>query len=141
MELPVVIGISGASGVIYGIETLRVLSQLGVETHLILTHAGETNIEIETNYSVKQVKEMASVIYEPGEMTASIASGSFLTRGMLVAPCTIKTLSGIANSYNSNLLVRGEQSRRQRESLGDFRTHNSPRKGIPHDDKHNSASL
>ena len=106
MDLPVVIGISGASGVIYGIETLRVLFQLGVETHLILTPAGQTNIEIETNYSVKQVKEMATVIYEPDEMTAAVASGSFLTRGMLVAPCTIKTLSGISNSYDSNLLVR-----------------------------------
>jgi len=106
MKHPVIIGISGASGVIYGIETLKVLSGLGVETHLILTHAGETNIKIETNYSVKQVKEMATVIYEPDEMTAAVASGSFLTRGMLVAPCTIKSLSAIVNSYDSNLLVR-----------------------------------
>jgi len=106
MELPVIVGISGASGVIYGIETLKALSQLDVETHLILTHAGATNIEIETNYSVEQVKEMATVVYEPEDMAAAVSSGSFFTRGMLVAPCTIKTLSAIANSYNSTLLVR-----------------------------------
>ncbi|SMD10262.1 3-octaprenyl-4hydroxybenzoate decarboxylase [Desulfocicer vacuolatum DSM 3385] len=106
MALPVVIGISGASGVIYGIETLKALCRMGMETHLILSHAGKTNIEIETNYSVQQVRKMATIVYEPEDMTAAVASGSFLTRGMLVAPCTIKTLSAIANSYNSNLLVR-----------------------------------
>ena len=106
MGLPVVIGISGASGVIYGVEALKVLAQLGVETHLILSRAGETTLEIETDYSPEQVKELATVVHEPEEMGAAVASGSFLTRGMLVAPCTIKTLSAIANSYSSNLLVR-----------------------------------
>ncbi len=106
MGLPVIIGISGASGVIYGIEALKALAQLGVETHLVLSRAGETTIKIETDYSPEQVKKLASVTYEPGEMAAAVASGSFLTRGMLVAPCTIKTLSAIANSYSSNLLVR-----------------------------------
>lgn len=106
MGLPVIVGISGASGVIYGIEALKVLAQLGVETHLILSRAGETNIKIETDCSPEQVKKMAGCVYEPEDMAAAVASGSFLTRGMLVAPCTIKSLSAIANSYSSNLLVR-----------------------------------
>ena len=106
MERPVVVGITGASGVIYGVETLRALAGLGIKTHLILSRAGETNIAIETDYSVQQVKAMADVVHAPEDMAAAVASGSFLTRGMVVAPCTVKSLSAIANSYTSTLLVR-----------------------------------
>ena len=106
MKRRIVIGISGASGVIYGIEILRLLADKDVETHLIISEAGEKNIEIETRYTVNEVQGMADYIYDNKNVGASLASGSFLTDGMVVAPCTIKTLSGIANSYTDNLLVR-----------------------------------
>ncbi|HDZ91954.1 MAG: UbiX family flavin prenyltransferase [Deltaproteobacteria bacterium] len=102
----IVIGISGASGVIYGVKLLNLLSQMSVETHLIISEAGKRNIEIETEYEPDQVAAMADYVYDDRDVGASLASGSFLTSAMVVAPCTIKTLSGIANSYTSNLLVR-----------------------------------
>jgi len=102
----IIIGITGASGVIYGIELLKVLSQLGYETHLILTDAARKNISIETDYSVEEVEALAGRCHQNEDLAAPLASGSFLTMGMVVAPCTIKTLSAIANSYTSNLLVR-----------------------------------
>lgn len=102
----IVIGISGASGVIYGVKLLNLLSQMSVETHLIISEAGKRNIEIETEYEPDQVAAMADHVYDDRDVGASLASGSFLTSAMVVAPCTIKTLSGIANSYTSNLLVR-----------------------------------
>jgi 4-hydroxy-3-polyprenylbenzoate decarboxylase len=101
-----VIGISGASGVIYGIELLRLLSEQDVETHLIISEAGKTNIELETKYKVKDVERLATCAYDSRDVTAPMASGSFLTDGMAVVPCTIKTLSGIANSFTENLLLR-----------------------------------
>jgi 4-hydroxy-3-polyprenylbenzoate decarboxylase len=101
-----VIGISGASGVIYGVELLRLLSEQDVETHLVISEAGKTNIELETKYKVKDVERLATRIYDSRDVTAALASGSFLTDGMAVVPCTIKTLSGIANSYTDNLLLR-----------------------------------
>lgn len=106
MSLPIIVGITGASGVIYGVETLRILRELGHETHLILSRAGERNLEIETDYSPGQVRSMASAVYEIDDIAAPPASGSFLTRGMIVAPCSIKTVSAIANSYSDNLLSR-----------------------------------
>jgi 4-hydroxy-3-polyprenylbenzoate decarboxylase len=104
--LPVIVGISGASGVIYGIETLKVLRSLGQTTHLIMTEAGATNVGIETGYTPEQVRGLADVVYEAEDLAAPAASGSFRARGMIVAPCTIKTLSAVANSYTSSLLVR-----------------------------------
>ncbi len=101
-----VIGISGASGVIYGIELLRLLSEQDIETHLVISEAGKTNIELETKYKVKDVERLATHVYDSRDVTAPLASGSFLTDGMAVVPCTIKTLSGIANSYADNLLLR-----------------------------------
>ena len=101
-----VVGITGASGVIYGVRILEVLSKLGIETHLIITQAGLKNLEIETNYSKVALESMASHVYDEGDLSASLASGSFKVDGMVVAPCSIKTLSAIANSYSSNLLVR-----------------------------------
>jgi 4-hydroxy-3-polyprenylbenzoate decarboxylase len=106
MPKRIVVGISGASGVIYGVRLLNVLKETEYETHLIISKAGELNIEIETDYDPADVKAMADYVYDHKNMAASLASGSFLTEGMVVVPCTIKTLSGIANSYNENLLVR-----------------------------------
>ncbi len=97
---------TGASGVIYGVRILEVLSKLGMETHLIITQAGFKNLEIETNYTKDKIESLASHIYDENDLTACLASGSFKVDGMVVAPCSIKTLSAIANSYSSNLLVR-----------------------------------
>ena len=106
MTQRLIIGITGASGVIYGINLLKSLKKLNVETHLVISKGGALNIKLETDYHVDDVLAMADYTYEDNNLSASISSGSFLTGGMIVAPCTIKTLSGIANSYNDNLLVR-----------------------------------
>lgn len=102
----IVVGITGASGVIYGVRILEVLSKLGTETHLIITRAGAKNLEIETNYTKHELESMASHAYDEEDLSACLASGSFQVDGMVVAPCSIKTLSAIANSYSHNLLVR-----------------------------------
>jgi 4-hydroxy-3-polyprenylbenzoate decarboxylase len=102
-----IVGISGASGVIYGIRLLEILrEQTDVETHLVLSGSGKMNIPIETEWSVKNVEELADHVHRIGDVGASIASGSFRTAGMIVAPCTMKTLSAIVNSYTDNLLTR-----------------------------------
>jgi flavin prenyltransferase len=101
-----IVGISGASGVIYGLEMLRVLHDLQIDRHLIITAAGRLNFQLETDYSPQEVEKLASVVYDDAILTAPIASGSFLTGGMVVIPCSIKTLSAIANSYSASLLVR-----------------------------------
>lgn len=106
MPKRIVIGITGASGVIYGVTMLRLLQGKGFETHLILSEAGKKNLEIETTFSLDDVMGMATYTYDNHDVGASIASGSFLTEGMVVIPCTIKSLSGIANSYTDNLIVR-----------------------------------
>jgi len=102
----IVVGIAGASGVIYGIRLLECLKKTDYETHLIISEAGKLNIEIETAYTAEDVARMADVVYDPKNIAAGPSSGSFLTEGMVVIPCTVKTLSGIANSYTENLLVR-----------------------------------
>ncbi len=91
---------------IYGVKTLQLLAEKEFETHLIISETGKQNIEIETPYKARDVEAMANYTYDIDDVGASLASGSFLTEGMIIAPCTIKTLSGIANSYTSNLLVR-----------------------------------
>jgi len=106
MSKRIVIGISGASGVTYGVRLLSLLKDSDYETHLILSESGKLNIKIETAYTPEEVQAMASHVYDHKDMAAALSSGSFLTQGMVVVPCTIKTLSGIANSYNENLLVR-----------------------------------
>lgn len=106
MSKRIVIGISGASGVIYGVRMLGLLKEKDFETHLVLSEAGKKNIEIETSYKAEEVAAMASHVYDNKDVGAALASGSFLTEGMVVVPCTIKTLSGIANSYTDNLLIR-----------------------------------
>lgn len=106
MGLPLIVAITGASGVIYGVEMLRVLKELGQETHLIVSDAACKNFAIETAYTLEDVRAMASVVYDNNDIGAAVASGSFRTRGMIVAPCTVKTLSAIANSFTYNLIVR-----------------------------------
>ncbi len=106
MSKRIVIGIAGASGVIYGIRMLECLKETDYETHLIISEAGKLNIKIETAYQANEVADMADYVYDHKNVAAGPASGSFLTEGMVVVPCTIKTLSGIANSYTENLLVR-----------------------------------
>ncbi len=102
-----IIAITGASGVIYGIRALELLASLGtVETHLIITPSGLRTIAEETDFHPDQVRALASTVYNPKDIGAALSSGSFLTSGMLVAPCSIKTLSGIATSYNDELVVR-----------------------------------
>ena len=106
MSKRIIIGIAGASGVIYGVRMLEHLQNTDCETHLILSEAGKLNIEIETDYKAEDVAAMADFVHDHKNVAAGPASGSFLTAGMVVVPCTIKTLSGIANSYTENLLVR-----------------------------------
>ncbi len=102
-----IIGISGATGAIYGIRLLEVLHLMDtIETHLIITSAARQSIVYETDYTVAQVNALASVVHNNRDIGAAIASGSFRTDGMVIAPCSIKTLSGVANSYDDNLLIR-----------------------------------
>jgi len=102
-----VVGISGASGVIHGIRLLEVLHDVdSIETHLVVSNAGKQTIALETDHTGAQVEGLADEVYRPGDIAASLSSGSFATAGMVVVPCSIKTLSGIANSYADNLLTR-----------------------------------
>jgi 4-hydroxy-3-polyprenylbenzoate decarboxylase len=102
----IIVGITGATGVIFGIRVLSVLKQCGVETHLILSKWAETTIRLETNYTVHEVMDMASVVYSPTNLAAPIASGSYPTAGMIVAPCSMKTLAAIRTGYTDNLISR-----------------------------------
>ncbi|MCU0588167.1 MAG: UbiX family flavin prenyltransferase [Syntrophobacteraceae bacterium] len=102
----IVVGITGASGVIYGIELLRVLGELNYETHLIVTEAARRNILIETDIPVEEVEKIATRVYRDDDLAAPVASGSFITGGMVVIPCTVKSLSAIAHSFTASLLVR-----------------------------------
>ncbi len=102
-----VVGISGASGTIYGIRLLEVLQNVdGIETHLVLSRAAQQTALLETDYSVQQIKSLANSNYGFNNVAASISSGSFRTMGMVVIPCSMKTLSGIVHSYSDNLLLR-----------------------------------
>lgn len=102
-----IIGISGASGVIYGIRLLETLREApDVETHLVISNGGKVNIALETDWKVRDVEALADVVYLDSDVAATIASGSFRTGGMIVAPCSMKTLGAIVNSYAANLLAR-----------------------------------
>jgi 4-hydroxy-3-polyprenylbenzoate decarboxylase len=101
-----IVGISGATGAIYGIRLLEVLSKSDVETHLVITEAAQKTILMETSLKVEDVKSLAKVSYDIKNLGADISSGSFLSEGMVIIPCSIKSLSGIANSFNENLLIR-----------------------------------
>jgi flavin prenyltransferase len=102
-----VIGISGSTGAIYGVRLLEVLrSSPEIETHLVVSEPAKLTIEYETGYRAQDVLDMATAVYDYRDIGASISSGSFPTNGMVIAPCSIKTLSSVANSYNDNLLSR-----------------------------------
>ncbi len=103
----IVVGISGASGAIYGIRTLRALRDAaGVEVHLVVSSGARATIEYETDSIVDEVLELAHAVHDEKDLAAPLASGTFLTAGMVVAPCSIRTLSAIANSLNDNLITR-----------------------------------
>jgi 4-hydroxy-3-polyprenylbenzoate decarboxylase len=101
-----IIGITGSTGVIYGIRMLEVLKDTGVETHLIMSEWAEKCISMETKYSVEQVKSLATTISDEKNMAASISSGTHKTDGMIVIPCSMKSLSSIANGYDETLVAR-----------------------------------
>jgi 4-hydroxy-3-polyprenylbenzoate decarboxylase len=101
-----ILGISGATGAIYGIRLLETLAESDVETHLVITEAAERTILMETDWKVKDVQSLAKVSYDVKNLGADISSGSFLSEGMVIIPCSIKSLSGIANSFDENLLIR-----------------------------------
>ncbi|WP_181994618.1 UbiX family flavin prenyltransferase [Arsenophonus endosymbiont of Bemisia tabaci] len=103
----IIIGLTGASGAIYGIRLLEILHSVAeVETHLIVSAAANQTIALETSYRLRDILAMADVVSEERDIAAAISSGSFITSGMIIMPCSIKTLSGIANSYNDTLITR-----------------------------------
>ena len=102
-----IVGISGASGAIYGVRLLQVLQQLpDIETHLILSNAARQTLALETDISLREVQALADVVHDARDIAASLSSGSFKTHGMVILPCSIKTLSGIVHSYTDGLLTR-----------------------------------
>ena len=101
-----IVGITGATGVIYGIRTLQVLRELSVESHLVITDMGKTTISMETDYAIGDVERLASKVYPVRDLAAQISSGSYPVDGMIVAPCSVRTLSAVANCSNDNLLTR-----------------------------------
>jgi 4-hydroxy-3-polyprenylbenzoate decarboxylase len=102
-----IVGMSGASGQVYGIRLLEALRAAGdVETHLVISPAARLTIAQETDWEPREVEALANVVYRPGDIGAAIASGSFATAGMIVAPCSIKSLSAIAHSFDDDLLTR-----------------------------------
>ena len=105
-SLKIVVGISGSSGVIYGIRFLQALSKLKVETHLVLSKWAKKNIEIETDENIGEILKTANYNYDEADMAAAISSGSFRTNGMAIIPCSMKTMSSIANGYDDNLISR-----------------------------------
>jgi flavin prenyltransferase len=102
----IVVGLAGSSGPIYGIRTLQVLKQAGIETHLVVSHGARRTIPLETRWTLESVEALATVVYPNDDLAASVSSGSFPTDGMIVAPCSMKTLAGIANSFSQDLLGR-----------------------------------
>lgn len=105
--IKIVVGISGATGVQMGARLLHVLHEMSeVETHLVITHGAEVIFKRETDYEIEKVKAMADHVYDVNNLAAAISSGSFRTDGMVIIPCSMKSLSGIANAYDDDLLVR-----------------------------------
>ena len=101
-----IIGMTGSTGAIFGIRMLEALQRTDVETHLIISKWAQRTIEHETRHTVEQVRALATVVHSQGDMGASISSGSFLTEGMVVIPCSVRTLGGIANGYGEHLVHR-----------------------------------
>ncbi len=105
--MKIVISITGATGVIYAVKLLEALKEkTDIETHLIISDWGKKNLEIETDYSLDYVEKLASKVYDQRDLGANTSSGSFITDGMIILPCSMKTLSSIANGYDDNLISR-----------------------------------
>ena len=105
-KLRLVVGLTGASGAVYGIRLLQRLRELPVETHLIVSRWGRVTIEHETDYSIADVRELADVVHSDSDLAAPVSSGSFLTRGMVIVPCSTKTLAGITTGFADTLICR-----------------------------------
>jgi 4-hydroxy-3-polyprenylbenzoate decarboxylase len=101
-----IVGMTGSTGAIFGVRFLEALKHADVESHLVISKWAQRTIEHETNYSVEQVRALASVVHSQGDMGATISSGSFLTEGMVVIPCSVRTLGGIAGGYGEHLVHR-----------------------------------
>lgn len=102
-----IVGLTGASGAIYGVRLLQVLRDVAeVETHLVMSNAARQTLALETDFSLRDVQALADVVHDARDIAANISSGSFLTAGMVILPCSIKTLSGIVNSYTDSLVTR-----------------------------------
>lgn len=102
-----IVGLSGASGAIYGVRLLQILRDVaGVETHLVMSQAARQTLSLETDLSLRDVQALSDVVHDARDIAASISSGSFKTAGMVILPCSIKTLSGIVNSYTDTLVTR-----------------------------------
>jgi len=101
-----VVGITGASGAVYGVRVLEMLKELNIESHAIISKAASLTLQFETGKKVDEVKKLASVSYDEEELSAPVASGSFKHDGMMIVPCSTKTLSAIATGYESNLIAR-----------------------------------
>lgn len=106
MFMKIVVGVSGGSGSIYAISLLKALKELGIETHLVVSSMGEYVTEHETGIKLEELKAMATHYHDNKNFAASIASGSFKVDGMVVLPCSMKTLSSVANGFSDNLLTR-----------------------------------
>jgi 4-hydroxy-3-polyprenylbenzoate decarboxylase len=105
-QAPVLVGITGATGAVFGIEAVRALKRTGIPVHLVVSEMGARTLAHETDMALDELKAMADVSYPNKDVGEAVASGSFKTRGMIVAPCSVKTLSGIANSFDHNLVIR-----------------------------------
>ncbi|PHM58462.1 UbiX family flavin prenyltransferase [Xenorhabdus sp. KK7.4] len=102
-----IVGLTGASGAIYGIRLLQVLQPVeDIETHLIISQSARQTLALETDYTLREVQSLADVVHDNRDIAASISSGSFKTSGMVILPCSIKTLSGIVHSYTDGLITR-----------------------------------
>lgn len=107
MKTRIIVGLSGSSGAIYGVRLIQVLAELSdVETHVVISDGARATIAYETDNTVEEVEAWSDSVYDDREMGAAIASGTFITDGMVVAPCSVKTLSSVANSFNANLITR-----------------------------------
>ena len=105
-DLPVLVAMTGATGAIYGIRLLEVLRELEVETHLVVSRWAEATIKTETDRRVAHVRALANVVYDEGDLAAPPASSAFVTAGMVVAPCSMRTLAAVANGLSDNLVQR-----------------------------------
>ena len=114
----IIIGMTGASGTIYGVRLLEILKQAGIETHLVMSASAEITLGIETAYTVSDLKKLATVIHPVKNIAANLSSGSYPTDGMIIAPCSIKSMSEIATGVTSNLLTRAaDVTLKQRRKL------------------------